>query len=276
MDSVLVVIRLTGLLLFSQPSGGPMRILMPFPSGMSPHVAQVGFYTNTSAGCDQWVKENAQGTRGVCYFRVDNATLDIGRQGNSQPVVLPVGNMSRANSGHRPVAQKFLEPVLGNVPELKGRITLHEGTKQDCALARFEFQQGSALDSMDLVNVVNWTYKLPPNSTVDLVRRRLRAGGPRDTTITVKPDLTGKEIDIFIRHVPDPDMTGPMSHGDEVKHFRAYYSLLTPSVPNGPVPRYGRAHVNAYCEWPTSWLERVIPPNAGTMSCMVASADPPP
>jgi hypothetical protein len=274
MDSVLVMIRLTGLLLFSQPNGGPTRVLMPFESGGMPHhVAQIGYYTPTSTGCVKWIPDPV-GPRGVCFIRLDNSTLEIGLPGNSHLATLPAGNVSRAHAVNRPVQQKYLNASLQNVPALKGRVTLHQGRITDeCKLGRFEFRNGTTLDSVDLVNVVSWSYKLPPNATLTLARRRLRNGGPKDTTWTVSEDPS-HEIELFIRHVPDPDLSGPMQHGQQVRHYNAYHRLLNPPAASGPVPRFGR-ELRDSCEWPVSKLIRTLTFNAGTMSCMVAAGDPP-
>jgi len=276
MDSVLVIIRLTGLLLFSQPTNGPMHVLMPFElGGMSPHVAQIGYYTHTDTGCVKWVPDGPAATRGVCFIRLDSSTIEIGTPGNSRSIPLPVGNVSHAIN--RDVEQEFLRPVLRNVSairRLKGRITLNQGgITHECRLGRFEFRNRSGRDSVDLVNVVTWTYKLPPNARLDLQRRRFRAAGPRDTAWTVSPNRD--TIELFIRHVPDPDPPRPMRRGEEVRHYRAYYSLLRPNSSSGPVPRFGRLHVGNVCSWPVSRTEKLLPTNAGTMSCMIAAGDPP-
>jgi hypothetical protein len=249
-----------------------MQVLMPFEVGaMDPHVAQIGFYTPTATGCEKWVPDGV-GSRGVCFIRLDNSTLEIGTPGNSAAVTLPVGNVSHAVA--KSVGEEYLRPVLSNVPRLKGRITLHQGSITDnCPLGRFEFQNGTALDSVDLVNVVTWTFKLPPNATLDLHRRQLRPAGPADTTWTVSPDHWDT-IELFVRHVPDPDPSGPMQHGQEVLHYHAYYSLLNPPAAAGPVPRFGRLLGNV-CSWPVSLTIKSLRDNAGTMSCMVAGGDPP-
>lgn len=273
MDSVLVIIRLTGLLLFSQPANGPMHVFMPAElPGMDAHVAQIGYYTPNATGCEKWVPD-AAGTRGVCFIRLDNSTMEIGTPGNSTPVGLPDGNVSHAPMQHRPVGQNYFASVLQNVPDLKGRIILHEGNMTGCPLGRFEFQHGATVDSVDLVNVVVWTYKLPPNATLTLTRHQLRASGPQDTTWTVSQDLS-HVIELYIRHVPDPDNSPPIQHGDEVGHYRAYYRLLPPPGASGPVPHFGRLLGNL-CAWPVAPLVNHLMDNAGTMSCMVAAGDPP-
>jgi hypothetical protein len=278
-DSMMVMIRLTGLLLFSPAgqNGGPMHILMP---GMPSHVAQIGFRKDTRTGCQNWVG-------GVCYVSLENSTIELGRPGRSQRVTLPPGNVSRAVD--KRVAASHLQAVPQDVPALKGRLTLHEGKIEHlCSLGRFALQQGASVDTINLVNVVEWKYWSPGEQLV-LTRRRLRENGPQDTTWNVDPDRTPtRTVELFIRHIPSneagevqPAATS-MKVGDPVEHFEAFYKLLSPETASGPIPHFVGA-LDKLCPWPVSTNRTFMtlrhdflpPVNAGTMSCMVGAGDPP-
>jgi hypothetical protein len=285
MDSILVVIRLTGLLLVTPANGngGPMHILFPEPpGGIGAHVAQIGFWKADRTGCEHWIEiSDLPDKRGVCYVRLNNSTLTLGREGNSQLVAVPGGNASRVDN--HPVDTAFLAPTLQDAPALRAlrtRITLHEGFFDDsCALGRFTLRQHGEVRPVNLFNVLRWTYRLPlRDSILELARRRFRTTGVGVDSIWKVSADKSHTIELFIRSIPTneagTDLTDDdIEPGNEVPHFGAFYRLLSPPAA-GPLPRLV-AETGQSCWWPMARKIEKMDFTAGTMSCMVAGGDPP-
>jgi hypothetical protein len=121
---------------------------------------------------------------------------------------------------------------------------------------------------------------------------------PSQSTFLTVTANSSNIIELFIRHVPRSEQAhtteadrlrrlrhprrGPqfiqMDPGDLAAHFRAYYRLLEPPALTGPLPRFeGPTSHPRYCVWARGTGNRLLEviANAGTMSCMVATGDPP-
>jgi hypothetical protein len=291
MQSVTVLVRMTGLLLFSPTTpqgGGPTNIILPTTFPLPPHVAQLGYRKRTGDGCAYWQDD-------ICYVDVRGWSLEIGTPGNASPAPQVRGNASRAQTVHRPVPARNVghNPILN----VRARFKLYEGQQDStCDLGRFTLR--NEID-VPLTNVVYWRFSYPSRTLV-IYGARLNSGlgnPPRSEFLRVAAN-SSNVIELFIRHVPRSEQAhtteadrirrarhpgrGPhskqMDPGDSATHFSAYYRLLDPPGRSGPLPVFvGRTSHPPYCVWARGRGNRLLEviANAGTMSCMVAAGDPP-
>jgi hypothetical protein len=201
-DSLTIVLQLTGLLMIVPPNPGtigPTQVLMPEPNAPDDlnHVAVIGFRRNgTEQQCD------AGSDREFCFVRMDGWVLDP-LPGRSSRVTLPrsVLNLTQGSGGRRVHPNNF--GINAQRDSLRSRITLGGGSLTDtCHLARWSFDPvGSARrDTFSLSNVVEWTIPDVPVDRVSLVRRRLNGSSPQSLT-TLLPDSSGR-IELLVAHVP--------------------------------------------------------------------------
>jgi hypothetical protein len=250
MDSLTVVIQLTGLLMIVPPNPGtigPTHVLMPepeFPDRLN-HVAVIGFRRNDSA---QHCDENSG--RDFCFVRMDGWALDP-LPGRSSQVDLPhsVLDLTHGSGGRRVHRDHFGR----NAPRdsLRSRMTFGGGGVTDtCQFGQWRFDPvgNSPAERLWLSNVVEWTIRDIPQTHLRLVRRRF-GGGSEQPLVTLTPDRSGR-IELLIAHVPR-DAWGafqrnllnlaPMrqnqvsmpggsptatSANTDIAHFRSFYRLL--------------------------------------------------
>lgn len=275
-----LVIRLTGLLLFvpdQGTDGRPTHVLMPSSGNLSAHVAQVGYRTQNSSGCDYYRNQ-------ICYFNVTGYYLEMpGSATGSGPGTLPAGALNLTDlSGHR-VPRRF----LGTTPPtdtVRSRITLPAGRVTGrCQLAEF----GIGGSPVEVDQVVEWTVSdaVLPNGRLVLQRVPFNGGSPQ--TIVNVSVSANQRFELFVRQVPTTQQhhpgpgPGPVL-GDLGDHMHAFYNLL--GVPSDsskrPIPRVtGTLGFPRACPWvPSTALHgkalAEIFPSPTTVNCMVASALP--
>lgn len=257
MDSLTVVIQLTGLLMIVPPNPGtigPTHVLMPEPVAPDrlEHIAVIGFRRNDSA---QQCGEGS--SQDFCFVRMDGWALDP-LPGRSSRVDLPrsVFDLTHASGGRRVHRDHF----GGNAPRdsLRSRMTFGGGGVTDtCHIGQWSFDPvgNPPRDRFWLSNVVEWTIPDIPQTHLTLVRRRF-GGGSAQTLVTLTPDRSGR-IELLIAHVPRPgwdafqgrllnlarmsqnQVSMPAAHpalpggsaaaadpGTDIAHFGSFYRLL--------------------------------------------------
>jgi hypothetical protein len=296
MDSLTVVIQLTGLLMLVPPrpgQAGPTHVLMPEPDHQ--HVSILGF--RDADGSAQHCESGFPG--GFCFVRMEGYALDLLPGIAPQPVTLPreIMNLSSV-SGDRPVHRD----LFGSNPprdSLRTRITLGGGgVTETCALGYWQFNPVGPMqpDTITMANVARWVIPNVPRAGIRLERRPLR-GGSAQLLATLPPDDT---IEILIAHIPRREwgrftrelrnlvtvrtagaktgmnkvaaFTAAASSISSAAHFMSYYRLLDRALdrrlPWNPKPR-SPGHPNAVCSM-TIWRD-VSLRSPTTVNCMVVA-----
>jgi hypothetical protein len=239
MDSITVVIKMTGLLLLAPTSQGSdtVHVLMPQTvGGMERHVAQVGYLASRCPRPMDHFK--------ICYADMEGWSLDLSGVGEA-----PVGGRVRSDSARRlrgavnltrRMKNRVMPDVLKDRPSglVHSRVILRAGSVTDsCALGRWSYaSKDSASDTVTiaLANVLTWTIPNVARNSLPLVRRRLHAdpGSAAQIIETVRADATDT-LELFIRYVPVSDtlppwITSPKEPYPDMPadHFRGLYTLL--------------------------------------------------
>lgn len=299
MDTITVVIQLTGLLLLTpdDPSGrGPMHVLMPETRNVESHVALLTFPGDSAEYCLTYVN-------GRCTVDMDGWSMKLGRKetGTAGRDTLPrsATNLTRI-SGGKSVSRRLLGERPGR--RVRSRITLRAGGVTDsCSMAEWRYTAvGSGRVEIEaLANVVDWTIHDVPRNGSLLVRKRLdRVHGDSVEKLAIKYPASGP-LEIFISHIPTHeaamlglirsgrDATPPLHAVDErgvsagtdsvsvmvgadsvATHFNAYYSLLGAKKNERPLPKFER--FLRRCSGRLGQRPSIM--RAGELSCMVASA----
>jgi hypothetical protein len=307
MDTITVVVKMTGLLLVVPPkAGGPTHILMPATDLTAPHVAFVGFPADSTARhCTYYNEED-----GYCIVDMAGWSLDLtgpGGGASGTPVTLPraLVNLSRG-AGGRPVPPQYLSANPGR--NIRSRITLRGGGPTDqCSLATWTFDPAgrAPAEILPLANVFEWTIPELVQDSLVLVRDPLDPA-PGDTAqrlARLRPDSAGV-VELVIAHIPtgvamqlhaslkvsttqqipragmeeQSHMQAPEDDPPaetEATHFRWLYDLLRANQAERPLPH--SPEENESCTLDTRTLSgevlslrTLISPE--TLNCMLASA----
>jgi len=259
-----LVIRMTGLLLFVPDHGAdgrPTHILMPVTNNMPDHVAQVGFYRATSAGCDDYKK-------GVCYFNITGYSLQMpASSAPDGPMQMSTGTLNLTDLVDTRVPRDFLE----NSPpsdRVRSRITLPSGTIMDrCSLSRWSLPDRP---DFEMDNVVYWTIPDVQLAEGRLVLQRVPFNGGQPETIldvVIAPD---QSFELFVQHVPRTPTREFRVLGEPAAHLAAYYDLLGVENHPGkrPLPTVATGgEFPTVCDWPG-----VHEGSPTGINCMIASA----
>lgn len=292
MDSLTIVIQLTGLLMLVPPSpgqSGPTRVLMPEPDHIR-HEAVIGYRSPAGHTCPGHPVDQ------FCFVRMEGWELDP-LPGRAQPVNLPrsIMNLTRNSGGIR-----VHRDLLGsNAPRdsLRSRFTLGGGDVSGaCPMGQWTFDPVGAQqrDTISLANVVEWTTPDIPQDSIVLVRRRF-SGGSAQKLVTLYPD-EGR-IELLIAHVPPGALIkfqrllsrvarssgrtpvaklapaiGPAAAADDTRiyHFGSYYRLFD-RAQDRRLPSYDRIVDSDGC--PLSiWLRAGVRSRAPTtVNCMIVA-----
>jgi hypothetical protein len=297
MDTITVVIQLTGLLMVVPPrAGGPTHVLVPVTPDTVPHETFIGFRSNgTARHCDPRFGE------AFCFVDMEGWALDPIGGANNGSVTLPRGvvNLTRGSGGYR-----VKEQHLGQGPhtELRSRFTLRGGGVTDaCNLGVWSYNPAGPAPAVDLplTNVLEWTIPDLRQSQIVLVRRSLTvAGTTPDTLAILSPDSTGA-VELLIANVPPAGLRmlqrelrrstaaqevpsgqqreardGEQGDPEQAEasetmasHVTHLYDLLT-QAPERPVPVF-RAELIRRCPLPIWREHRLRSPT--TVNCMVVS-----
>jgi hypothetical protein len=266
MDTLTIVIQLTGLLMIVPPNGpgGPTHVLMPEPDHVR-HEAYIGFRRTPGAQhCEEDLSSEFR------FVRMEGWVLDPlpGSGGAAAELPRTILNVTRG-SGGRPVRPDHLVANPRRNP-LRSRVTFGGGNVTDtCQMGRWRFDPvGRARrDTISLSNVVEWTIPDVPQGSIVLKRRPL-GGGSEQELATLYPDGAGR-VELLVAHVPsrawnqfqrtllrlsafdqtrigtlatEGSQTGDGSQVDDtdrrISHFRSYYKLLdrvrTQRLPSDP------------------------------------------
>jgi hypothetical protein len=274
--SVTLLIRMSGLLLFVPDQGTdsrPTHILMPVTGASMPaHVAQVGYRSVTSAGCDEYWD-------GICYFNVTGYSVRMPASSTSEPPTQLPGAINLTNFVQRRVPRRYLDSAPPP-DRVRSRITLPSGeVRAQCALVDFTIAGASFQPN----HVVDWTVSDVALADGRLVLVRVPfAGGKTDTILNAIP-AADQSFDLFVRQVPETERHHPgpgdrPALGDRADHFHAFYDMLgvEPDPAKRPIPRVSGTlgHPRA-CPWLEAAVASVdIVPSPTTVNCMVAFALP--
>lgn len=294
MDTVTVVIHMTGLLMLTQ-SGAQVHVNIPATDTIMSHVAEVAYFSDVTR--DHCARTQTVGNDDdICYVNMNGWSLDLFGSGTGAPRIAP---------GALPEALPNLSVVTGRrIPRrhtgtetgrrLKARITLGAGSvTSECAMAFWSLQppgtQGR--DSVAYPNVIRWTISGVPRERLRLVRTRLdrRRGDQARDTIDLR-ELAGDTIHLVIHHVPVSEvervnnawraanflrMTAPAGESvpdvpTRADHFSAFYDYLDPRRTTVRILPWFVRDRNAACAWPIE-PHGVVMAAADTYSCMMAS-----
>ena len=293
-DSLTIVIQLTGLLMLVPPSpgqSGPTRVLMPEPDHIR-HEAVLAYRNPAGHACSEGILVSGE----FCFVRMEGWELDP-LPGRARSVNLPrtIMNLTRNGGGIR-VHRNLL---ASNPPRdsLRARFTLGGGDVSGaCPMGRWTFDPVGAQqrDTISLANVVEWTIPDVPQDSIVLVRRRL-SGGSAQKLVTLYPERG--RIELLIAHVPPGALIkfqrllsrlarhsgrtpaaklapagGHLASTDDTRidHFGSYYRLFD-RAQDRRLPSYDRTVDSDGC--PLSiWLRAPVRSMAPTtVNCMVVA-----
>lgn len=210
LNSITVVIHITGLLLIvpPHPGGNTTYVVMP-PHGTPKHAARIGFEGPNTAGlCVAHLG-------GICYVDMNTWSLDpIGAGGTPATPTIDgfpreVINLTHGSGNqHRVNTSTLGNQVLATF--VAGRPT------RPCSLGQWYYNPVGALNQriVAIANVLDWEIRLP-GSSLQLVFRR------RDNSATVPVTLEPPfgTINLLIAHLPAGEL-----------------NRLPPGRPNRPLP----------------------------------------
>lgn len=300
MDSLTVVIQLTGLLMMvphNAGAGSSMHALMPVTPDSIPHTAFIGFRKNSSTRrCDRDFQQ-------FCLVRMDGWSLEPLPGGQGAPsggnATLPRGavNLSRG-AGGRPVNPGNLGQSSAS-STLRSRITLRTGGITDaCNLALWEYDPAGYPPAviLPMPNVLEWTIPGVALDSIILVRHPINGGAP-DTITTLHPDASGL-VELLVAHVPpagqgmleedlsllrrrsigrvpmevarDPagERSNALISDTNSRHLHAAYNLLV-NAQDRPLPTHRETLIPHSCRM-MIWHEYEIR-SPTTVNCMVTS-----
>lgn len=305
MDTLTIIIKMTGLLLMVPPGpgGGPTHMVLPATgNSVPPHVALLAYATPTR-------KDHCLGYDSIsqmCFVNLEGWSLEpVPAAGvNNGPPIPPSGMASvTLGSGGLRVPRS----LLGGNPGRKVRSSLvlnRGGTTRECPPALFTFDPiGAAVpeDTLALTSVLEWTIRIAGDS-LPLVRTPLdrTSTDSAETLDVLRPDSGA--IELFILHLPvwedggfllTRDATAAQrespssvrqsagashAHADsmrwEATHFHAYYDMVRARRNERRLPRFLRP-TNASCDWGLMTLrgQAIGVRSPTTFTCMLATAE---
>jgi hypothetical protein len=273
-----LVIYLTGLLLFApDPTTNQMHVLAPDVKHGVPHVVQIGMFKADDGTCTEYVEaKRSSDETGICYYDLDEWSLDLLVPGDSAALALPSGVLNLTDEYRTPLPQErfTIHPDDG----VRARITLGAGSVTDsCALAEWNF----GTRRQPLVNVIEWTIpNFPAGGSLVLNRinrERYEVWETHQRVITLPLARADRRIPIVIRHVRRDEDTAENPEGFErATHFGEFYRLLGVSPP-GFLPNRDSDKAKLECPigedlFGNGFVEYLRGPR--TYSCMVAAAYP--
>jgi hypothetical protein len=301
MDTLTVVLQMTGLLLLVPPnpgSNGTTHVLAPRTDSLPRHSAFIAYVAPSGERCPSYNEQ----TR-ICIVPMAGYFMELGTTGadNDEPVgkLHKSGNLTLASGKRVPGEYHGERPGA----PVRSRISLHSGEiAETCSMATWRYDPlgpTTPTDTFPLYNMVEWRIRDVPRDRLVLVRRRLNAPagnapGTADTLARPLPDSSGV-VWITLMHVPPGEAanfrgfaTGvvtrsrfPVTKDHAMRadapyvasHFNAYYRLLGAGPNERPLPHYvGYEHsrcsvvLRPGMEWE---VRRALE----TLSCMVAVAE---
>lgn len=301
LDSVTVVVHMTGLLLVVPPTqrDGGTTIVLPQAAG---HVALLGFGRTASSDAVQNLclasGQYADAYRaGICYVNLDQwSVLPFGENGGrlSSELAVPAGLMDVTDASGGDYKVPLQTNNFRSVVFKRGWFG-----PTTCSLANWTYTPVTSGGlkktprTRPLYNLVDWEIRHPANPRLEFVSA---SGVP----VPVELPVTAGEdrIELLLAHVPIGDQAQlppagrptPAGAVDSAAHFHAYYNLLRKpgnplQIPNKfhrPVPRDAQPTTVRGCfvritvEPQRQLIE--LPPDSraiGTYACMPATGEGP-
>lgn len=277
-------VQLTGLLLMvpRSPGGRTTEVLLPLPTDpRHPHIAVIGFgYKRDTDLCSSY-------RAGICYVNLDEWFLEpigAGAERSGSNVQLPAGvlNLTRGSGGAYKVNFQDIDTVI------RTNITLLEGNVagKPCSLGewRYVHVDSAKVDTMPMVNVLNWDIQHPQGKSVEFVFRD-KQNFRRVKRVPLSPDASN-EIHVIVAHIPESEedqlppgrpVLGQRPATDSPSpHFHHFYDLFRAGNKR-PVPRFVRATADSACPVKITGMinEKIVdrPPSLGTYSCVMAAGE---